>query len=447
MLSTMIRRLFATITAFLLRLREHFPLTLKGVVILLLMLLALEVFGYGSMDLIVFALTVCAITILLFSLFCVIFGGLMQQLRIRRLLQNPANTVNLQQVEAGYPNETGFRLPDLGFFPLIKLSWEVVYPDHIDTRIRHGVDNHELIEEIIPRKRCKSSRIVRLFTVNDVLGFCRYSWRQSESRELMALPRSNSLKSLPLLRSLTAEDGIPSPSGNPEGDRMEIRPYVPGDSVRNIMWKAYARNRQLNVRLPEKSVFHSNRTIAYLLSSEHDEAAAAVARVAVESGALGDDWLFSADGTESTCLDVPSALRAIATSRAIDEPFSYGLDDFLSQASAQSGTHCVVFTAAEPGPWTEQLKHTIARFRGQFTVILATDGMAEATRSSAWRRAVFRVQPGADQALPARTTGQGGQHPRAELGQLLTDLGQLVESAMLVDRSTGMSFDHSLRKV
>src|SRR5690606_40595531 len=118
-------------------------------------------------------------------------------------------------------------------------------------------------------------------------GYCLVAWSITQDVELLALPQSDNVRALPLLRSLTAEDGIPDPGGNPEGDRMEIRPYVPGDSVRDIMWKVYARNRHLNVRLPERSVFHSNRTLAYLLSSADDEAAAAVARVAVESGALG----------------------------------------------------------------------------------------------------------------------------------------------------------------
>ena len=130
----------------------------------------------------------------------------------------------------------------------------------------------------------------------------------------MVLPRTNTVKPLPLLRSLTAEDGIPNPSGDPDGDRMEIRPYVPGDSVRNIMWKVYARNRQLSVRLAEKSVFHSRRTVAYLLSSSNDEAAAAVARIALESGVLGEDWAFAADGAEQACDSLPEALEALASS-------------------------------------------------------------------------------------------------------------------------------------
>ena len=134
--------------------------------------------------------------------------------------------------------------------------------------------------------------------MQDVLGLCQLSWQLGQRVRCRALPQLHAIKQLPLLRSLTAEDGIPNPSGQPEGDRMEIRPYAPGDSIKNIMWKVYARSRQLNVRLPEHSVFQSKRTIAYLLTSDNDEAAAAVARVALQSGALGEDWAFGADGHE-----------------------------------------------------------------------------------------------------------------------------------------------------
>src|SRR5690606_20831174 len=148
-------------------------------------------------------------------------------------------------------------------------------------------------------------------------------------------------------------------------------------SVRDIMWKAYARNRHLNVRLPERSVFHSNRTLAYLLSSPEDEAAAAVARVAVESGALGDDWLFAADGSEGATATRSDALERIAQSRALDGPLPYGLDAFLQQHAGQGSLHCIVFASANSAPWLPLLRATTTRFRVRFSVVLATDGFQD----------------------------------------------------------------------
>ena len=447
--SSFVLIIISKLTALQTRLREHFPLTAQGSLTLLVMLFALQMFGYGAMDLVVFALTICAIAIFLFSLFCVIFGGLWQQLRIRRHMAELSGTSKNTKLEAGFPNETGFTLQDLGAFPLIKISWRVVYPDQIETRLRNTSDDNLLVEEIIPDQRCKTSRIVRLFTITDVLGLCCYSWRQSQTADLVVLPKSNSIKALPLLRSLTSEDGIPSATGNPEGDRMEIRPYVPGDSVRNIMWKVYARNQTLNVRLAEKSVFHSNRTVAYLVSGQLDEAAAAVARIAIETGALGEDWCFGADGTDTKCEDVPTALEVIAASRALGEPFSYGLDDFLMQTSAAVGTHCIVFAEAAPGPWIANLKHTISQFKGRFSLVIATDGMKDEVETNLWQKLIFRNQGAGPYVTASSGTFRSVTHQsdKTELRVLLTDLSQLVESTLLVDRNSGLSFDKMMRKV
>lgn len=415
-----------------------FPLTLQGVITLSLAALTLSVYGYGSMDLVVFSLAICALAIVIFSLFCTVIGGLFIQRRVQKILQQQAGSSRLINLEAGYPNETGFCLPTLNYFPLVKLSWRIVFPDWFETRIRMSPDMSST-EEVIPHKRCRTSRITRRFVVSDVLGFCRYSWVQDQQAECMALPQTNSVKPLPLLRSLTPEDGIPNPSGDPDGDRMDIRPYVPGDSVRNIMWKVYARTRQLNVKLPEKSVFQSNRTIAYLLSSPNDEAAAAVARIALEAGVLGDDWAFAADGTEQPCETLASALDAIAKSRAIGTGHRYGLDKFLSLASGQSGVHCIVFAAAEIAPWLGSLKKTIAGFPGQFSLVIATDGFDDRQPATLWQRLFLRNE--------GKTSYHQPTGSRTEMLKLLTDLGQLVESTLVVDRKTGFSFDHNLRKV
>jgi len=419
---------------------EKFPLTLPGVLILTLTLGSLFWIGYRRMDLVVFALTVCAIAIVLFSLLMVLITGLICRRRLKKALPSlPNNPIKL---EAGYPNETGFRLPALTWMPLVSMNWRVVHPQDIINNNRLSEDGRYLEEEITSLRRCMTSRITRVFTVSDVLGLNRFSWRQTQDTRLLALPAMGNIRHLPALRSMSAEDGIPNPSGQPHGDRMEIRPYTPGDPVRNIMWRVYARNRHLNVRLEEKSVFDSKRTLAYLLSGPDDEAAAAVARVAIQSGALGEDWVFGADGTEQGSETVAEALEQIAASRALDNPHGYGLDHFLEQQQ-DSNAHCIVFAAASPGSWPSALRRTVARYPGQFSVILATDGFADQQRPLLLQRLLY--DPGRDsdsRQLFTRPVANVG-----ELSGLLNELRQFTGSAMIVDRRTGTSFDQQLKRV
>lgn len=420
-----------------------FPLTLQGLLTLLLVAFALRRYAYGSQDLVVFALGICALAILVFALFCTILSGVLIQRRIAHELKTQQPTVNATNLEAGFHNSSGFNLPALNYFPLIKLHWEVIFPDSISTRIRHTTDDSgdaRLEEELLPQRRCLSSSVQRVFTVSDVLGFCRYSWRQTQERECYCLPQVNTLKHLPLLRSMTAEDGIPDPTGSPEGDRMEIRPYAPGDSVRDIMWKAYARSGQLNVRLAEKSVFHSQRTLAYLLSSKQDEAASAAARIALQRGALGEDWVFGADGSSQTTSELASALRAIAASRQLSAPIEFGLDKFMQSQAAAGATHCIVFAAAERTHWLDQFKASLHQFRGQFSLVLATDRIVADAQTSSWWQFV----------LKSRETEAGAsesQVDKAELLGLLTEIGHFVESVLIIERQSGLCYDRNLKKL
>jgi hypothetical protein len=86
------------------------------------------------------------------------------------------------------------------------------------------------------------------------------------------------------------------------------------------------------------------------------------------------------------------------------------------------------------------LKQTAGRYKGQFSVVLATDGFADESTQKLWQRLLFKESPASDDTL-------GMASPRSDLIRLLTDLGQLVESTLIVDRKTGFSFDQTLKKV
>jgi len=422
-----------------------FPLTPRGVVALLSVALALRFFGYGAMDLLVFALGICALGILLACLFSVVGCGLVLQRRIQREMGKESRSAPApgKAFEAGFPNLTGFSLPPVGPLPLVRLQWRWRFPDAIDSRVRIARDGR-LEEEITPNRRCLSGHLTRRFEVIDVLGLCRYCWHAEQSRECYVLPRINSLNKLPLLHSLSAEDGMPRQSGEPVGDRMEIRPYAAGDSVRDILWKSYARTRQLNVRLRERSVAHGQRILAYLLSGPGDEAAAAAARVALESGAFGEDWLFSADGTETPCGNLDAALRAVARSRSLGEPHAPGLDQFLAAADQRGAAHCIVF--ASPGALNRAgFPGAGGGFGGRFSLVLAVDGMAGGGPNPAWRRLLLRPAETGQNHEKHRGRERGGS--REELLLLCRRLAPMLASIILVDRATGVCYDDNLRRI
>ena len=261
------------------------PLTWRGFFVALASGLALEAYGYASLDLLLFVIGISGLVITVLS--CLMVVGATLYLR-RRLVDDATGA---RQLEAGSPIRTGFHTPSLVRLPLVHIHWRWVEPEGVDCRLR--LRDGRLKEEVVARRRCLVGGIHRRITVYDAFGLARMAWDHRVSAPLQVLPDVGRLRRMPVLQSMAAAEGTPHPAGTPEGDRMEIRRYVPGDSPRHILWKIYARTGQLNVRLPERSIDPAKKTVAYLLTGEGDEASAAAARVALENGLLGVAWLFA----------------------------------------------------------------------------------------------------------------------------------------------------------
>ena len=90
-------------------------------------------------------------------------------------------------------------------------------------------------------------------------------------------------------------------------------------------------------------------------------------------------------------------------------------------------------------PNLERLRASISRFRVRFSVVLATDGLTSDVPVSPWRRLLFRTQ---------RQDAQANESTEiAQLSRLLTQVGQLVESTLVVDRQSGQSFDKRMNRI
>jgi len=416
------------------RLRDGVPLSARGALVAMFSALALWRFGFGTLDLLLFVVGISGLILVGFSALLVGAVGF----RLRRLSGGgrPRSAAAARRLEAGSPFLTGFRLPAFSRLPLIKIHWRWLYPEAVDCRLR--LKDGELLEEAIAGRRCQVAAIRRRLTVFDAFGLSRVSWEREEPTSLTVLPDVGRLRRTPVVQSMSSAEGLPHPRGAPEGDRMEIRRYVPGDSVRHILWKTYARTRQLNVRIPERSIEVSKKTVAYLLTGPGDEPAAAAARVALETGVFGIDWLFGADGTDQPADTLEPALDAIARSGSIAATRpggnghgagerAGGLSTFLRHPRVQGEVHCVIFAPGRPGAWMEPALAATRNFSGAVSFVVATDGLVRQQPVPLWRRWLF-VEEGEPQATTQ------------ELSRLLKTVGGAGYPALVVDRKSGKSF-------
>lgn len=409
------------------RAADLFPATFRGVLLAALSSLAWWRWGYERMDLLVFVFGAAGLSLFFLSGLLVTVAAW----RLGRQEKLEGGSPPMRRLEAGTPIETGFRRPAFDRWPLVQLRWEWLSPAGVECRQRHRA--HFLEEEVVARRRCEATSLSRRFFVESAFGLARISWERTDPAAFLVLPEVGKLRSLPPIHSFASGDAVAHPSGAPVGDRMEIRRYAPGDPVRHILWKVYARTRQLNVRVPERAIDRSRRTIAYLLAGPEDEAVAAVARVALEQSLLGERWLFAADGSPEPTEDLEPALRAIARSGNLEEETRLGgLRQFLRRPELAAEKHCVVFAPAPPPKadtaWTAELLSLPAAVGKSITLVFGSDGVVPEKESPFWQKLLYTLKRD-----PALTTS-------ADLQKLLARCEEARMRALVVERRTGRVF-------
>jgi hypothetical protein len=401
------------------RVADAVPLSGRGLWIAALSAVALWLYGLQAHDLILLVAGAAGLGLVGLASACVSLAAL--ALRARRDAPDASAPAGQHTLEVGVPARTGRALPGPGPLPLVQVRCRWLEPPGVDCgAIRSG---GRWQERISARRRFAAQEVVRRFEVVDALGLASLAWQRWEPCSLVALPSPGGLRRAQLAASLSAADGFSHPAGAPEGDRLEIRPYVPGDSPRHILWKSFARSRRLDVRVPERSVALAQRVVAYLTTGPDDEPAAAAARVALESGALGGDWVFGADGSEGPSRSLPEAMLAIAGSSGA-EPAPGALAGFVRRW-AGPGCSCVVFAPARGGRWLDAVALALRERSVPLWLVLACEGplVDSARPEPLWRR-----------ALLARSATAPVSH--ADLSALLARLPG-VAGAWIAERGSG----------
>lgn len=339
---------------------------------------AVRALAYTQLDLVYLVVGYGAAGMVLAALVFVVLGALRLAWSLRG-----ARTAAERRLETGRSLPTGLRLPRLLLFPFVHVRWSWESPQAEIQLVPKGL---ALIEHASLAQRGQRSEIVRRFVVEDAFGLARIAWSHRQSAPLLTLPHAGALRQLPLLVSMAGGDDIPHPMGVSEGDRVELRRYAPGDPARFIHWKVFGRTRRLMVRLPERALTRAKRTVSYLVAGQRDEASAAAARVAVESGVLGEQWVFGADGTAGEASEVHEATGAIVRSVDAQHDGAAALDAFVARAERVGPASLVLFVPPVPGPWLPRVL-AVTKLRANRTrIVIATDGLDVAAPPPRWWR-------------------------------------------------------------
>lgn len=388
------RRRLGPLAAVLRTLAGYFPATLAGLGVLALCAAGFWFLGVLHKDVVLLPATVAVAAVVVGMILSVGVGAAFTVRRWKYVRFDDS----VIRLEANYPRRTPIELR-IPLLPFVEVTWEWLTPPHVEARLTSRWT--EITEEVLPRHRCLLDGVTRLVQVRDVLGMARVRWKVERPTRVMILPDRGRLDQTTVLQSLIGGEDHPDPYGDAHGDRVEMRQYAPGDSARSILWKVYARNRRLMVRIPERALTARPRTCAYMVAGPADEASAGLARVVLERRMLGDGWRFGADGSPGHADNVDDSLEMLARSGNPD-PGPIGLGTFLQRAEADGFQSCLVFVPAGAGEWTEAVRRIAGGSRLGLTFLMAIDDTdAALRRTPLWKRLLLRpertdaVDPGA----------------------------------------------------
>ena len=405
---------------------DLFPLTALGCAVALLSIVALVSFGYGKLDLVLLVLGYGVVGLLALAVLTVIVSAL----ALRAWSRRSASSWSMTKLETGRALPTGFSLPSLWWFPLVQVRWDWLRPERATAF--QTASRGRLEEQVALGRRGIFDRVTRRIVIQDAFGLARLAFRHEQAGPLEVLPHVGGLRRLPVLTSLTGGDEFPHPMGLEDGDRVELRRYVPGDSARFIHWKVFGRTRKLMVRVPERALSRARRTVAYLVAGPDDEAAAAAARAAVEEGALGVDWELGADGSPEPTSSDEQALHKIMASSDYEGPSGSGLPRFLAEIDGRGPAALVVFAPPRMGSWVDEVRALSGRRYGRVRVVVGVDAVHDVSLRSTWRRWLL---------TPKGVYGVA----RDDLELLGRALSQLRCEVVIIDRVSGRVLGDGVR--
>ncbi len=435
---TKLRRAFGAVAAAARTARDVFPLTAKGVLLTGGSALALARYGLAKIDLLLLVVGGVGLAIGALAVLVVVPAALVLFLALRRPPEGEPITLT-----TGVPTRTGFSLRSVWFVPLLTIDWAWVTPD---AEVRTDTEKGRVREWIRPRRRALMTEVVRRFRVRDAWGIAEVTFSRREARNVRVVPAIGNLRNVPVVRALAGGDDFYDPLGSPQGDRADMRAYGPGDPVRLIVWKVYAKSRDLVVRTPERARSPTKKTVAYVVAGPGDEPAAGAARAAVVNGALGLAWRLGADGCDSDATTADAAEELFARSgNAEVERGGEGLATFLARAAGESGrgsaARAVVFVPPRPGAWVERVvaaaraARTAAGAPSNLEILVCTDGVAAEAPRSWWQR-VFTAPPPFDAARAAQR----------DLSAVTAALGAAHVPVALIDRAAGRVYHDAFRR-
>lgn len=260
------------------KLRNYFPLSLRGLIVSGLIYFCLISLGGSRSDLVA-AVIGALLLISLLTFLCIIipsFFLIKQRLKLENLSIEDKYISNID-------NEVVISLKNFNIPPLFLLEIHRVFQ-----KLEGSPKDSPILTKSLS---CTGSflngqNVTNLITfphrghfnqdhykliLSDYFGLTKITWNLVSPLAYAVYPQNRSIEPLPVLLASSVSGDLTSSTDIRSGDLFDTKQYQAGDSLKRILWKVYARSEELIVRHPEAAIIPEGELVAYTIAlSEHD---------------------------------------------------------------------------------------------------------------------------------------------------------------------------------
>lgn len=159
---------------------------------------------------------------------------------------------------------------------------------------------------IFPHRGVWEAEKIR-FELSDRLGLSSFLWEIHESRSFKIFPPSRADSSLPILTSSNKSGDLISDIDERRGEPFDLKPYHPADGAKKIVWKVYAKTRNLLSRHPEAAMTPEGQLVIFVLAGKREDFVCSAALAYINKVAdLGVDVLVGCEGWSKMTESAPA---------------------------------------------------------------------------------------------------------------------------------------------
>lgn len=361
---------------------ETQPFSARGVVCLLFSAVLLFVFAYDESDLVANVIGTGLATFCVLS--AIVCLSLRKSLRQRIMLEAHFDQ---KQLISRKPVDAGIVLRNSSLPPLFAIELRrqfstvgVRSPGHIVTG-KEASERRSLLDTVVFPHRGSWTLDTIEFSVKDAFGLARCSWKVPVGITAEVQARVLPIRPLPIVSSSSRAGDQLDQATQRSGDPFDIKAYDPSDGVSRILWKTYARTRQLVVRRPEPAIVPEGEVALFLIAGRKDDhVAGALLSYLEQLENENVSVLFGTDGMVGNVpvLTQPDSIRSAIPHSVWSERAGTGLDLAGFLRTLQDGGRYVqrlVVFAPEAGDWLDVLTQTCSVQQVEPTLALVPNSL------------------------------------------------------------------------